>query len=39
MGTVFYNPKYVSSILDLYNPLKININRGIIKSHQKYDIP
>ena len=39
IGTVFYNPKYVPNIRDSYIPLRINTNGGLIKSHQKCDIP
>ena len=36
---VFCHPKYVSNIQDLDNPLSINKNLGLMKLHQKCDIP
>jgi hypothetical protein len=37
--TVFCNPKYVSNIQDSDDSLSISTNGGVIKSHQKCDIP
>ena len=37
--TVFCNPKYVSNIRDSEDPLSISTNGGVMKSHQKCDIP
>jgi hypothetical protein len=37
--TVFCNPKYVTNIRDSDESLSISTNGGIMKSHQKCDIP
>jgi hypothetical protein len=37
--TVFCNPKYVPNIRDLEDSLSISTNGGVMKSHQKCDIP
>mgnify|MGYP002806286943 CR=1 FL=1 len=37
--TVFCNPDYVSNIRESDDPLSISTNGGVMKSHQKCDIP